>query len=154
MADGLSRFLLVGARFTRIIVDESRIAPDNESFAVNVQRIGPELTEHRSQDRKVIEVGMRLLIQAPDSSAPIVDAECRAGFVAASDDLDGDVDAFNECIDFYARATYWILRSRVQTLFATTRLQGAQLPWDTEAFPAAVAPTRRKAARRAPRAPT
>lgn len=150
MADGLYRFQLVGARFTRIVVDESRIAPDNESFAVSIQRLGPELTEHRSNDRQVIEVGMRLLIQAPENDAPVVDAECRAGFIAATASLDSDLAAFNECIDFYSRATYWILRSRVQTLFATTRLQGAQLPWDTEAFPK-VAAAKRRAPRRSPK---
>lgn len=148
-SEHLELFQLVGARFNRIVVDESRIESSKElTFGATVLRREPRVSEHRSQDRVVIEIGVRLVVGPPGDEAPVVDIECTAGFISVTEVADGDLQAFQECIDVYSRGLYWILRSRTQTLFAATRLHGAHLPWDVGAFDdEAEAPTLRKKGR-------
>lgn len=135
MTDELSKFVLVGARFNRIVINEEKIGPLATELKVSVERKGPFLSPHKSGDREVIEVAVRVLISASEGTENIVDIECTAGFLGVEPSNDGDIELFQLEIAEVGRGVYWVLRSRLQTLFATTRLHGAALPWDMDKLP-------------------
>lgn len=131
MSADVSKFMLAGARFNKLIVDESSLGdPDNGELEVRVSRVVEGISSHQLEDRPVIEIMVGIVIVATDQSQPLVDIKCTAGFVGVDPTYDGNLDEFEQCRDYYARAVYWIIRSRLQTLAATTRLQLSGLPWD------------------------
>lgn len=133
MNEDLSKFILAGARFNRVIIDEANIGdPGIGELEVKINRGIIGISPHQLDGRPVIEILVQVKITATDQAIPIVDIECTAGFVGGQPSFDGDLEEFKDCRDYYARAVYWIIRSRLQTLAATTRLQLAGLPWDIE----------------------
>lgn len=130
MTEDLNRFALVGARFNKLLIDESALRNSEVELTVQVQRKEPVISEHRYGDRLVIEFVVRAKIVVPDNEDAVVDIECTGGFVPVDEALDGDLESFKQHSDFYGRALYWVLRSRLQTLLATTRFQWTPLAWD------------------------
>lgn len=131
MSESAYQFVLVGTRFTRLLVDESSIgAPEEGEFEARINRRIPVVSEHKYNERPVIEVAVSIEIKDTSNDKVIVHIECTGGFIGASTDLDGNLDAFKECREFFARALFWIVRSRLQTLSASTRINTAPLPWD------------------------
>lgn len=132
----LLHFQLVGVRFSKLIVDEGATPLlGGQELTVQIMRSVPELSPHRYSDRPVIELKVGVVATAESKGAEqtldkVFHIECTAGFVGSAPDFDGDLDAFKECIEPYARAIYWMLRERLDSVFAVTSMRGTSLPWD------------------------
>jgi hypothetical protein len=131
-------FLMVGARFSRITVDERKVSGDEGEYELKVSIEGhePEVSKHTYAGRSVIEqvVSASAIVkgegEGPD--APYVFfVECTAGFVGIEEKFDGDLAVFKEAETHFARALYWLVRERIQSVFSVTMLRThRKLPWD------------------------
>jgi hypothetical protein len=133
--DRLWDFQLVGARFSKISVDESVIG-DAESYSIKVNSTPPVVSKHKYGERPVIE--LTIGIAATPSAAKQADAlshvfivECTAGFVGKDPAADGDLSRFKTCLELFSRSVYWMLRERLDSIFAITTLRSVNaIPWD------------------------
>lgn len=131
MSDLAFQFLLIGTRFSKLIIDETQLGEvDDGELEASVKRRMIGRSEHMFGERPVIEIVVGVLIKDTSNDQTIVDVECTGGFVGATPDLDGDIDKFKACREELSRGLYWIVRSRLQTLAATTLVHVAPLPWD------------------------
>lgn len=128
------RFELVGARFSKLIVDEASASPGQE-LNVEITRSEPEISKQQYGDRPVIEikvgvVGKPLLENDPSLTERAFHVECVAGFVGHDPVDDGNLEGFAASMVFYQRSVYWLLRERLDSVFAVTSMRGIHLPWD------------------------
>lgn len=137
MNSHLHKFHLVGIRFNKLIVDEvSESLAQKQDLHVQIERSKAVVSKHKYGERPVIELKVGLSSRMPDDAKDaakeqVFHVECTAGFVGAKESLDGDLDAFAECEEMFARATYWVLRERLDSVFAVTILRSAgAMPWD------------------------
>ena len=131
------RFELVGARFSKLIVDETSAIPGQE-LNVEITRSEPQISKQQYGDRPVIEikvgvVGKPLLDNDPSLAERVFHVECVAGFVGQDPQDDANLDAFSASMVFYQRNVYWLLRERLDSVFAVTSMRGIYLPWDVSA---------------------
>lgn len=131
-------FLMVGARFSRIAVDERKVGGAEGSYeiAVSIEGRDPTISAHTFGDRPVIEqvVSASAVVkgeeEVPDASH-VFFIECTAGFVGTEETFDGDLSLFKAAEAQFARALYWLVRERIQSVFSVTMLRThRQLPWD------------------------
>ncbi|WP_093534237.1 hypothetical protein PWP89_13115 [Stenotrophomonas rhizophila] len=143
-----SDFRMVGARFSRIAIDEHAfIESDADGFSMEIGVEAPKLSDQKYADRSVIEVvvGARA-VGVNDDGSPVAPGDvfvlqCVGGFVGASPELDGNLDAFKPSAGVFSRALYWMLRERMQSIASVTILRHTDdLPWDLdESFTAVTA---------------
>lgn len=137
----MERFQLVGARFSKILIDENSAEADPaQELTIQIGRSGPAISKHMYGERKVIEIRVhvsgvsgtkaRLKKGAVPTATDVFTIELTAGFVGSTRDSDGDMEAFREVAEQYYRSAYWMLRERIDSVFAVTVLRGAHLPWD------------------------
>ncbi|MCV0219786.1 hypothetical protein [Stenotrophomonas sp. Ps181] len=133
-------FSMVGARFSRIFIDEQAfVGAQGTSFNMEISVQAARVSEHKFDDRSVIEMGVQArAVGVDDDGNPaqldeVFIMECVAGFVGSSPDLDGDLDRFAQSSPFFGRAIYWMLRERMQSVVSVTLLRHANdLPWDLD----------------------
>lgn len=139
LISSFDRFMLVGARFSRITVDETEFTKGKANVELVVSIEGPDaaISKHTYNKRPVIELVVRAhaLVkgssETPDSD-DVFRIECTAGFVAVDPKDDGDLDLFKTAEPQFARAVYWLVRERIQSVFSVTMLRAqTKLPWDT-----------------------
>lgn len=131
-------FLMVGARFSRITVDERKVSGTAGKYeiAVSIEGHEPTLSSHTYGDRPVIEqvVSASAVVKGDEQSpdAPhVFYVECTAGFVGVEKASDGNLALFKAAEAQFARALYWLVRERIQSVFSVTMLRAhRQLPWD------------------------
>lgn len=131
-------FLMVGARFSRLTVDERKISgtEGEHEIAVSIEGRDPTISSHRYADRPVIEqvVSASAVVKGDDDGADgahLFFIECTAGFVGTEEKFDGDLKLFKAAEAQFARALYWLVRERIQSVFSVTMLRAhRQLPWD------------------------
>lgn len=154
MASSSAKFNLIGVRFNKIHVDEATARIDGKSeLAVRIVRSAPFVSRHRFGERDVIELRVGIVAThstKDDSPTPeVFRVECTGGFVGSAQEDDGKVKEFAGAADELTRALYWVLRGRLDSVFAVTALRSIALPWDLEVtdMPAdlAVEPRDRKA---------
>lgn len=129
------RFELVGARFSKLIVDEASGISAGDHLKVEIARSEPELSRQQYGDRPVIEIKVGVVGKPnrdDDTSLTerVFHVECVAGFVGSDPKDDANMDAFAASMVFYQRAVYWLLRERLDSVFAVTAMRGVHLPWD------------------------
>jgi hypothetical protein len=131
-----SEFNLVGARFSKIVVDERAIySEEGKDLSIEITRSKPEVSKHKYGERSVIE--LRVSAVATMSPAPgdialdhVFNLECTGGFVSEDSSKDGDLAAFSPFVEQFSRSLYWVLRERLDSVFAITTLRGFGMPWD------------------------
>jgi hypothetical protein len=145
-------FLMVGARFSRITVDERKVSGDESDYelAVTIEGRDPVVSKHTYAGRPVIEqVVSASAIVKGDAEGPdtphVFFVECTAGFVGRNESFDGNLAVFKEAEAHFSRALYWLVRERIQSVFSVTMLRAhRKLPWDLLADP--IRPSRKKKA--------
>lgn len=138
----LDRFVLVGARFSKLSVDERASLPaPGQQYKVTVTRVEPAIAKETYVGRAVIEIRVGLTARHIRDSNPdkpmfpgkaknVLEVEITAGFVGRQEQLDGNLEEFGTSPEGFYRFTYWMLRERLTSVFALTILRGTQLPWD------------------------
>lgn len=136
LLDELLRFVLVGARFSKISIDESAMVDDAKQYAVTFTGTNPVVSKHDYAGRPVIELVVGLSATHVDKNdaehdGVVFGVECTAGFVGAEEALDGNLEEFNKYKEHFGRSIYWMLRERMDSIFAVTMMRTAKtLPWD------------------------
>lgn len=130
-------FVLVGARFAKISVDESKVlVGDDVKLSVTVECHAPEISPHKYKGRPVIEHVVSAYSVVDDELSEIetehvFHVKCVAGFVGVDESHDGDLAFFKKAEATFARAIFWLVRERVQSVFSVTMLRSQDtLPWD------------------------
>lgn len=129
-------FKLVGVRFSKIVVDERAIAFEGgKDLRVVIMRSKPKVSDHKLAEKSVIEMSVSVVAamhEAPLEVAldQVFHLECTAGFIPDDMVHDGNLDAFSGSVDQFARSLYWVVRERLDSVFAITTLRGIQMPWD------------------------
>lgn len=135
-----SNFRMVGARFSRIAIDEHAfIESEADGFNMEIGVEAPKISDQKFGERSVIEVvvGARA-VGVNDDGSPAVTGDvfvlqCVGGFVGASPEFDGNLDEFKSSAGVFSRALYWMLRERMQSIASVTILrQTDDLPWDLD----------------------
>ena len=126
-------FILVGARFSKILIDEDCLLDGKSEYNVTIEGGAPTVSSHKYDERPVIELKVSMSAKSEDAVKlnNVFRVECTAGFVSRDGAHDGDLEMFGASKDFFMRAVYWMLRERVDSIFAVTMLRTAQpIPWD------------------------
>ncbi len=137
---GPNDFMLVGARFSRIIIDEHALfSAETDEFSMEIRVQKAKISDQTFGDRTVIElvVGARAVGVSGDEHPALADdvfvLECVGGFVGSDPAYDGDLKQFDASAPFFRRALYWMLRERMQSIASVTLLrQTDDLPWDLD----------------------
>jgi len=133
-AQSLYSFRLVGARYSKLMVDEQPELRNGTELDVEITRENAKVSDSKYGERPVIEIKVGMVSSlTDDSNSPtrkVFHVEITAGFVGRSEELDGDLAQFNNFADYYFRGAYWMLRERMDSVFAVTSIRGMNLPWD------------------------
>lgn len=135
MPTSVRDYVMVGARFSKLIVDEgSSLLRGDQHLSVEFLRSKPSLSAQRFGDRPVVELKVSVVATTAANDDAVLDkifhVECTAGFVGLNERLDGDLESFAFCVDEFSRYVYWMLRERLDSVFSVTSLKGTHLPWD------------------------
>lgn len=155
--EDFSKFRLVGARFSRICVNEHALGGNGDkNFRVTIESRDAVISQHTYSDRKVIEkVVCASAFPKEVDEGPVDEIftlECTAGFVGAEESLDGDLQAFKKSDEAYGRAIYWLVRERIESIFSVTMLRSSRnLPWDMAFAADELKSTRVKTERKSPK---
>jgi len=136
MARDVDDFVLVGARFGKVIFDEQNL--NTKRLEIMVRKGEPAISQHKYGDRSVIELSMTIIAtqhlpatkQLAKVPKEILEVGITAGFVSKQGDLDGDIAAFSEVKEGYFRYIYWMLRERLTSIFSVTSLRVMNVPWE------------------------
>ncbi|OGT58902.1 MAG: hypothetical protein A3E01_05885 [Gammaproteobacteria bacterium RIFCSPHIGHO2_12_FULL_63_22] len=137
MTTDLLAFRLINARISKLVVDERAggVLVVGKELDVVISRSLPEVSVHPWGTRPVIE--LRVSASATLSGTgertmldKVFHVECTGAFVSAGGKSDGKLDAFQPMVEAFSRSLYWILRERLDSVFAVTALRSANLPWD------------------------
>lgn len=136
--DAFESFKMVGARFSRISVDERQVESgtgDEIGFDVNIECRHPALSTHTFRGRPVIELVVAahasVTDEEPADPGELFYVECTAGFVGVEEKNDGNLELFADAQRAFSRAIFWLVRERIQSVFAVTMLRShKKLPWD------------------------
>lgn len=156
-AQSLYSFRLVGARYSKLMVDEQPELHNGTELEVEITQEKAKISDSKYGERPVIEIKVGMvssLTDDPNSPArKVFHVEITAGFVGLSEEHDGDLALFSSCADYYFRGAYWMLRERMDSVFAVTSIRGMNLPWDivpTQLKPEDKREVAKKTARKAP----
>lgn len=127
-----------------VLLGQFDASPGDEAVeaVVKVDAVPPEISEQKSENRSVIEIGIviRMTFSAPRSSVKKKTSLTRegfrlkffAGFLAHDKKNDGNIEMLQSDVPQYQRMLYWMKRDYILQVLSQSLYRTAAFPHDLE----------------------